>query len=254
MVENSNKELLAQVANLKDHYILCGAGRTGIYIAEEFVRLEVPFVIIEQEPTVIESCQSQIGADLLYLEGDATEDETLELAGIGRAKGLITTLGDDKDNIFVVLTARSLNPNLRIVTRVNNGEENVEKLRKAGADEIVLPNVVGGMRMASEMIRPEVVIFLDRMLRTSEKKKRLRLTNLYADEIKISTLDPAKLCIADVGQHTNLLVVAIKRDGQYQYKPRGDTQLRRSTESHSGDVLVVVGSQEELDKATEGSL
>ncbi len=238
-----------RIANLKDHYILCGAGRTGIHIAAEFVRIQAPCVLIEQSPAIIEGLRNRFGDDLLYIKGDATEDEILESARIGQARGLITTLEDDKENVFVVLTARSLNPKLRIVARVNDEGENAEKLRKAGADKIVSPNDVGGQRIASEMIRPEVVVFLDQMLHASEEKKRLRFTQLAVDDIKLPASQSDKLCIFDVGQHTELLVLAIKREGQYHYKPRGNTELRQSTESQSSDVLVVIGTQEQLDKA-----
>lgn len=242
-------ELPDRIASLNNHYILCGIGRTGISIAEEFLHSGLPFVIIEQSQAAIERLQQRLETDFLYIIGDATEDEALYLAGIERASGLVTALQDDKDNVFVVLTARSLNPNLRIVARVNNEEENAEKLRQAGADQIVPPSVAGGREMASEMIRPEVIVFLNQMLRTSEKEKRLRIVHLTVDEIDIPTLDADKLTISDIGRHTGLLVLAIRRAGQYHYKPGGDIQLHRSTPADGSDILVVIGTQAQLDKA-----
>lgn len=241
--------MVEQIANLSNHYILCGAGRTGIYIAAEFAGMDIPCVVIERSAVVIEELQERFGEALYYIQGDATEDDVLEQAGIERALGLITTLRDDKDNVFVVLTARSLNPELRIVARVDDEEENAEKLRKAGADQIVPPSVVGGQEMASDMIRPEVLTFLDQMLRTPEKQKRLRFTQLPVDDIKILDAKTNTLSILDVGQQTGLLVLAIRHDGQYHYKPQGNTRLHRSTETYSGDVLIVVGTQAQLDKA-----
>ena len=241
-------EMFEQIANLRGHYILCGAGRTGIHIAGAFSKLQHPFVVIEQNPDMIGRLQGQIGSDLLWVRGDASEDEILRMAGIEQASGLITTLRDDKDNAFVVLTARSLNPNLRIVARVDDEEVNVEKMRKAGADMIVLPNLVGGMRLASEMIRPEVINFFTHIISAPDKSKQVRFTELHVNEIKLPVLATDQLCISDVGRHTDLLVVAIKRAGKYQYKPKGNTPLRRSSDTASDDVLVVVSTQEELER------
>jgi voltage-gated potassium channel len=240
-----------RLAGLKHHYILGGAGHTGFHIAAELRQSQTPFVIIEQNPAVIDQIKAKLGPDLICLEGNATEDETLIQAGVEHAKDFIAALSDDKDNIFAVLTARALNPHLRIMARVDD-EENVEKLRKAGADVIIAPNQVGGMRMAAEMIRPEVVAFLDQMSRASEETKKLRLTEIYVADLHLLPQVSDQLCIADVGRHNNLLVIAIKRDGQYIYKPRGDITLHTRTESHEGDSLIVIGTQEELDRAIGG--
>ena len=245
------KKIHKQIGKLDNHIILCGAGQVGKQIAIEFYKTKTPFVVIERNPAAVEQLQAGLGSGVICLEGDATEDEILKQAGIERARGFIAALSDDKDNIFAVLSARSLNPDLRIVARVND-EDNTDKLRQAGADVIVAPNTVGGMRMASEMVRPEAVYFLDQMLRASEVKKRLRLTELPVDEIKIPALESDTFSIADIGQHTELLVMAVKHEGQYRYKPRGNTLLHRSTESHNGDMLVVIGTQEELDRARGG--
>ena len=126
-----SSQMLERIAAFEDHYILCGAGDTGIFVAEEFQRRQTPVVVIEQNLPAIQHLQQKLGNDLPCLQGDATEDELLELAGIERAKGLVAALSEDKDNVFVILTARSLNPRLRIVTRVEE-PENTEKLRQAG--------------------------------------------------------------------------------------------------------------------------
>ncbi len=268
-------KIVDQIAKLKDHYILCGAGRTGIHIIERFFETQTPFVVIEQSVAVIEDVKESLtetsGRQLLYIIDDATEDETLEQAGIVRAKGLITTLEDDKDNLFVTLTARALNPNVRIVARVNDDKFNKGKLEKAGADKVISTNTIGGLRMASEMIRPEAVDFLDQMVRVSEKKKTLRFVELPLSEIKTPQLraliaaykkagdrSHCGLRIRDIGQYTSLLVVAIKsreeehserQNGdfyplqkRYRFTPRGDEELCID------DILVVIGTQETLDE------
>jgi len=244
--------MMEDAAYLENHYILCGAGQTGLHIAHEFCKSGSRFVVIDLNSTALESLRSELGHDPVYVAGDATEDETLEQAGIQRAKGFIAALGDDQENIFAVLTARSLNPRLRIVARVDD-EENTEKLRQAGADVITAPNRVGGMRMASEMIRPEVVEFLDQMLEASEQQRKLRLIELSIDDIDLSPgRQPEQLTIADVGRQADLLVIAIKRDGEYIYRPRGNMALQRQAATHPADVLVVIATQEQLNKVLGG--
>ena len=224
-----------RLAGLRDHIILCGLGQTGKWIAEELRKTGTPFVAIERSPEPIRDIAQN--PENHYLQGDATEDDTLLEAGIQRAKGLITVLSQDKDNVFVVLTARSLNPSLRIVARLIE-EANAAKLRKAGADEVVSPNAVGGMRMASVMIRPAVVTFLDTMLRMTGPTLRL-------EEVRVtpgSALAGKTLVQADIGRRTGLLVVAIQpREGGYNFNPGGQVMLRE------GDVLIILGTREQLD-------
>lgn len=222
------------IAALNNHIILCGAGRTGLHIAEEFHRTRTPFVVIEQDQEALEDLLRLDG--LLYLQEDATQDETLILAGVQRAKGLVTTLSEDKDNIFVTLCARSLNPKLRIIARLVE-EKNAELLRKAGADEIVSPNAIGGLRMASVMLRPEVVSFLDEMLRVTGQT--LRLEEMHVDDTP-GFLN-CSLGEANIRRRTGLLVVAVKsQKSGYQFNPGAETILR------SGDILIVIGTEEQL--------
>ncbi len=237
------------VITMRNHYILCGIGRTGRQIVKEFLAAELPFVIIEQDHEAIEQVQHQCGSPIPHLTGDATEDETLEAAGIHQAAGLMSTLKDDKDNVFVVLTARSLNPSLRIVARVNDMQENAPKLRKAGADTIISPHIIGGMRMVSEMIRPEVSKFLRQMMDSSNKEQTLRFTEVRVEDITVLPTDLMSVRVSDVGRYTRLLVMAIKRAGKYIYKPSGDTLLHPSSGEQEGDILVIVATQEALDTA-----
>jgi voltage-gated potassium channel len=228
------------IAKLSNHIILCGAGRTGLHIAEELARARIPFVVIEQDKEALEDVMRIEG--LLYLEEDATQDETLLMAGIKRARGLITTLSEDKDNIFVTLCARSLNPELRIVARLIE-DKNREFLRKAGADEIVSPNAIGGVRMASVLLRPVVVSFLDEMLRVTGQT--LRMEEMHVDETP-GLLDKS-LGEVNIRRRTGLLVLAIKSQKQgYQFNPGADTIL------HSGDVLIVVGTEDQLSRLHAG--
>jgi voltage-gated potassium channel len=223
-----------RITNLTNHIILCGGGRVGRAIADECYKTHTPFLLIEQNMDALQHVLEL--EDILYLQGDATEDETLRLAGIDRARGLIAALGEDKDNVFVVLSARSLNPKLRIVARATD-ENNIEKLRKAGADEVVSPNMIGGLRMASVMLRPSVVTFLDQMLRVSNQT--LRIEEVHVD--KVPGLVGKTLAGADIRQRIGMLVVALKStDGSQQFNPSGQTTLK------TGDVLIVMGTPEQI--------
>ena len=229
-----------RIAKLTDHIILCGGGRTGHYIAEEFFRTNTLFVLVEQDQAVLDGVL-QLG-DIPFVQDDATQDETLQLAGIERARGLVAALGEDKDNVFLVLTARALNPNLRIVARLND-ETNAGKLRKAGADEVVSPNVIGGLRMASVMLRPAVVTFLDEMLRVPNQT--LRVDEVHMEQFP--HLTGKTLGEADIARRTGMLVMAVKSvTSGYQFNPGASTRLQ------AGDILIVVGTREQIDRLRAG--
>jgi voltage-gated potassium channel len=224
-----------QIAKLKDHVILCGLGRTGIYIAEELQRANTPFVVIEHDDKALEALSRF--RDVLYLQREATEDETLLLAGIKQAKGLITALGEDKDNVFVVLCARSLNPELYIIARLVE-DKYEHHLRKAGANQIVAPDAIGGVRMASMMLRPTVVEFLDEMFRVTGQT--LRIEEKLVNEFP--TLHNRSLGEVNIRKRTGALILAIKSHQYgYQFNPGASTVL------HENDILIVVGTEEQVD-------
>ena len=220
---DTEEEIVEQITALSGHFIMCGGGRTSVHIIERFWQTSTPVVLVEHDSEVIAKIQTiaaQNNRKLLYVQGDATEDEVLEQAGITRAEGLITVLHDDKENLFVILTARSLNPTMRIITRVNDEQHNREKMLKAGADRVISTSTIGGLRIASEVIRPAVVEFLDQMLTEKDKEKTLRFTEIPLNKIKTPALaakirsnndaDAENLKVVDFGKHTGLLVVAVK--------------------------------------------
>jgi voltage-gated potassium channel len=173
---------------------------------------------------------------VLYLQQDPTQDATLIRAGIERAKGLVTAFDDDKENLFVVLSARQAarkldNADLRIVARVVE-EENANKLVAAGADKIVSPNAIGGLQLASEMIRPEVASFWNQMLHETEQV--LQFTEIDVDQ----SPEWVGRTVADVREGIGLAVVAIKRNGRYNY------MLKPKSVLQSGDLLIVIGARE----------
>lgn len=225
----------AEINKLKDHIILCGIGDTGRHVAEEFLKVRVPFVAIEKDEERIKQME-KLGS-FPFIGGDATDDEILLRARIGEAKGLVSALPQDRDNVFVILTARGLNPQLRIVSKAVEEESRV-KLLKAGADDVVFTNFIGGLRMASVMIRPTVVSFLDKMLRAGGDDVRV-------GEAKIppgSKLAGMKLGEAGIYEKTGLVVISIARGEAYELNPGPDNEL------HEGDGLIVCCSVEQLKK------
>lgn len=226
-----------QIQNLEGHYIICGSGDVGKYVIEEFSKTKRKFVVVESNEEQVKKLEED--KNVLFIAGNAAEDEILIKAGIRSAAGLIGALPSDKDNLFVVLTARNLNPNLRIISRAID-EGTVPKLYKAGADKVVSTETIGGLRMASEMVRPTVVSFLDTMLRERE-------TTLRIEEAEIplgSPLAGKTLRETDIPEKTGLIVVALKEKEteKYSYNPLPEMKLKEK------EVLIVLGELKGLEK------
>lgn len=231
------RKMEKKIQNLRGHYIICGAGEVGKYVIDELMKINKQFVVIETNEEQIKKLQEN--KDILLIEGNPAEDGVLIRAGIQNATGLISALSSDKDNLFVVLTARNINPNIRIVSRAID-EASVPKLSKAGADKVVSTEAIGGLRMASEMLRPAVVTFLDMMLR--DEKATLRV-----EEVEIlsrSNLIGKTLEEVDILQKTGLTVLAVKDalSGKYLYNPSPVTKLKEK------DILIVLGDIEQVGK------
>ncbi len=235
------KQMEKQISKLKDHYIVCGVGETGRHVLAELIKNREPVVLIEQDEEAIEKCLSL--EDFLYVKGDATEDENLIAAGIERAAGIIICLPSDKDALYVTMTARMLNKNTRIISSMIN-QKLEPKLRKAGADNVVSPNYIGGLRMASEMIRPTVVDFLDSMLRS-------RQGNLRIHEIKLSENSPwlgMKISDAGIQDRYHLLVLGARKSSrEIEFNPPTSCLLEK------GMTLIVMGDVEDIVKARKAS-
>lgn len=227
------KRMEAEIAQLKGHVIVCGGGETGRHVAEEFLKIGTPFVVVDRDRGRLEHL-TKMGR-CLFLEGDASSEELLEKARVRQARGLVAALPEDKDNIFVVLTAREMNSRLRIVSRLVE-QESKSKLEKAGADALVSANFIGGLRMASEVVRPTVVSFLDQMLRAGKDAVRVHEVTLTpACRLVGRTLDEAALY-----DKTGLLVIAVARGGKHEINPSPRTRLEE------GDGLIVCCSSEQL--------
>ncbi len=228
-----------RIAELQDHVVVAGAGSTGRHVIEELVATKTPFVVIDRNREHLERVSETLAhGNLLYVHGDATEDYALIEAGISRSRGVVAALTHDKDNLYVTLSARALNARARIVAKVTE-DEAAPKMLKAGATSIVSPAQIGGRRMASDVIRPEVNEFLDNMLR--DKDRALRL-----EEIAIPAGSPYAghaLKDAPIRKETKLLVIAVRRaDREFVYNPDPDFVLQE------GATLVVMGEPDGVQK------
>jgi len=224
------------LAQLDRHVIVCGAGESGRHVVEELLKTQTPCLVIEKN--LAECKHLKRFGSIPIIEGDATDGDVLVQARVGVARGLITALPSDKDNLFVILTARELNPALRIVSRANQADSH-KKLQKAGADAVVSDNQIGGLRMASAMIRPQVVSFLDSMLRDPHHAVRV-------DEAEVAAGSPVVgKTLAELDLHNRVgLVIIAKRfgpQGQFVYNPAASARLE------AGEFLIVCGEPAQVE-------
>ena len=227
---------MREIAGLDGHIIVCGLGDTGSQIAEEILHTGAKVAAIEIDPHKVERAR-ETHPELPVLEGDATEEEVLERAGIRRARGLAAALHTDKDNLFLVVTARELAPSMKIVAKAE-AQTTGKKLQIAGANSVVSPPRIGGMRIASALVRPHVVTFLDRMISHGAGH---RMEEIIVEEQ--SDLAGKTLADARIFERTGLIAMAVRMpDGEYVYNPAGGTQI------DSGSILVVIGTPDQVFK------
>ena len=234
------RKMLKEISALKDHFIVCGIGDIGKTVVKELIQTKRDFVVVDADSEQLEKLSAM--EKILYINDDATKDEVLINAGIYEAQGLITILPEDKDNLFATLTAKQLNPNLRIVAKGLN-EHTIKKLKMAGADSVVLPNAIGGLRMVSELIRPAAVSFLDKMLRTQKGRSyRIEEITIPANSKFIGqTLSEANLL-----HGTRVLIVAMKgKEGDFIYNPESTSIIKDET------IIVVLGESLEAKRVRE---
>jgi voltage-gated potassium channel len=229
------RKMEKSIAALKNHFIVCGGGNTAINVLREMIASKQPCVAIELKSERLEWIAAQFQG-LYYIQGDATDEEVLLRAGIERASGLLAVLAEDSHNLLITVQARYVNPEIKIVARCH-GNNLIDKFYRAGANYVVNPSFIGGMRMASEMIRPHVVSFLDRMLRVGGAMR--------VEEVTIGEGSPwvgRSLREMDIQGNTGLIPVSLRHPGdpEFTYNPSLDEVLTAKT------VIVVIGNPEQL--------
>ncbi len=239
IIEGELKNILGRrrmgkdIAKLKDHYIVCGSDETAQTVIRELILTERDFVVIEPSKERIDRLASH--GDFLHVLGDPAEDEVLEKAGVSLAKGILLSLPSDEANLFVTITARSLNPKARIIAKGNDLKSHA-KIKKAGADSVVSPSFIGGMRMVSDMVRPAVVTFLDKMLYGKEHILRV-------EEVEVGKESPLvgkSIQESAVRERTGALLVAVRngKTGTYDFNPASDRVIKEN------DIFIFIGSPE----------
>ncbi|HKU57214.1 MAG TPA: potassium channel protein [Gaiellaceae bacterium] len=221
------------IEHLHDHFVICGYGRVGRRVAEEFRAADVQYVVLDFHEDAIAAAKED---GVLMVEGDATSDENLRRAGLERARGLVAASDSDADNLYVVLSARSANPDLTIVAR-GSGVDAERKLTLAGADRVVLPYTAAGRVMANLVLKPQVTAFLD------------AVTTAAGPDLQLAEIEVRGTCAAAgrtirelrIRHETGAIVIALrKRDGSFDTTPEPDTPIE------AGDVLIGVGSPDEI--------
>ncbi len=220
------RRMLKQIAGMSSHYIVCGIGRVGSNVARELQSTDRAFVIVDANQAHIDAFRER-HPDTVFLHGDAAEDAMLQDAGIARAAGVFAVVGDDSRNLVITLSAKSLNPKVRVVARCHDIAW-VEKMKRVGADAIVSPDFTGGMRIAAAMIRPAVVTFLDEMLRSD---KALRV-----EEVRVAERHAGQTLGMIDHRGPDHIVLAVRAGTQWTFNPAPDFAL------NGGEMVVVVAT------------
>lgn len=239
--ERRRKRMQKSIASLHSHYIICGAGETSVYMMQELEKTKRPFVVIEKSEERIQHILNQFD-ELLYIQGDATHEETLEQAGLEHATGVISSLPDEKDNLLVVMSLsqkkREHGFTFRIAAKIKHVEKMAPKIKSAGADCVISPEYISGRRMISEMFRPSVTTFLDRMLNDDRAVMRVEEVMVSPD----SSFAGKNLRETRISNKVGLLIVAVRKDG------RGTFILNPTAEQviEEGDVLIAMGAMDNI--------
>lgn len=228
------RKMNRQISRLRDHYIVCGFGRIGKEICKILQEHHRPFVVIEKDPEEIKVLEE---LQFYQLQGEASDDEVLQRAGIEKAKGLVSVVASDADNLYITLTARGLNPDLFIMTRSSGSPGVQTKLKRAGATRVISPYSIGARRMAHLIVRPTVTDFIDLTMRAGE-------LDLIMEELQVgpsSHLNGKNLIESEIRKKYDVIVVAIKRqDGTMLFNPKSETMIK------SSDILIVLGNSEHI--------
>ncbi|MDI3517199.1 MAG: voltage-gated potassium channel [Thermotogota bacterium] len=232
------RKMMKDISKLKDHHVVVGLGKVGRYVASELARAGEPVVVIdESEETIQNFMEEEELARLLWVCGDATDENVLARANVANARTAVVTLPEDADNVFALLTIKSLNPSITTIATVNN-PRNASKLLRAGADRVISPSEIVGGRIAAMLTRPGLVSFLDVINRPG--KRQLRMEIVVVPEG--SLLAGKTLAETAIPQKTGLIVIAIQKKGEEHFNPTKETLIEE------GDALFVLGEPEQIEK------
>lgn len=232
------KKVKKQIDSLSNHVVICGFGRNGMQAAEKLIAYKKPFVVIERDKEIIERHEE----DVLFIEGDANEDEILRQAGIDRAQYLITAVPDDAANLFIVLSARQLNKNLFIISRASQ-ITSVKKLEFAGANKVIMPDKIGGDHMASLVVMPDLITFLDQLSIEGEHTTNLEEVSIedFTDQMDCNSLRDL-----DLRRRTGCTIIGyIDPEGKYIINPEADMVLQPNSK------VIVLGRPEQIRKLNQ---
>ncbi len=239
MVESRLKIILgrgsmeSRIERMKDHYIICGYGRMGSLICREMAKEKAPFVIIEKNPEVIQRIDDE---GYVYCRGNATDDKTLIQAGIKRARGVVCVLSSDAENLYVILTAKELNSGAYILSRCEE-ETSEHRLIRAGADRVISPYAMGGMRMAMAILKPAMMDFIE--ITTGRQSLDLRMEELPV--MDGSAIIGESLASSEVHKQYRLIIVAVKKDsGKMIFNPEAGYIIEK------GDRLIALGEDDDV--------
>ena len=229
-----------RVQRLSNHIIVCGFGRNGVRTCEELLQSNRSFVVIEQNAQLIKNFPDS--SDFQYVIGDATADDTLLAAGIDRAEAIITTLPKDTDNVFIALTARELSPKVTIISRASE-ESSEKKLLRAGANQVVMPDAIGGIHMARLITKPDVIEFLN--ILTGVSSEHLKLEDFTFEELK-PEYQHQTLRQLNIRQHTGATVIGFRNQSTgFTFNPPGDLEFGE------GDTMIIIGTDRNIENFKE---
>ncbi|MFZ5646763.1 MAG: potassium channel family protein, partial [Bacillota bacterium] len=226
------RKMMKRISRLENHIVLCGAGRVGKEVATELMRERVNFVVIEKDPEKLNELR-ELGVQ--YIAGDATEDKVMQMVHLENASGLIITLPDDTSNLFITMSTKTVNPGIKVITRANR-PENIRKMERAGADQVICPSAIAGVRMALAALKPASVSYVQTLVDTRD-------VNIELEEIFLSSgssLVGTSLKHSGLREKYNILLLAIKRNEEIILNPKPDETFQ------PGDLLIVCGTAENL--------
>jgi voltage-gated potassium channel len=232
-----NKKLMKQVDALNNHVIICGFGRNGQQAARTLRAHKLDFIVIDSRSQMIDLWFEHEGGELLYIVGDATDDSTLKKAGIEKADSLVCALPDDANNVFIVLSARTLNPKMKIISRASK-HTSINKLKTAGADSISMPELLGGVYMATQVSKPDVIEFIEYL--TGDEGESINIESIDYDRLPPNIRDTSLKTIMD-WKKTGVTCIGVKDElGKFLINPNSDIVIKQ------GMKVIVLGNRQQI--------